>query len=62
MTYLALASQLRAWEVSEYTIRYALRGRGFTRCVVLAKSPLSQANKEARLRWAIEHAGRTLHQ
>lgn len=62
MIYLALASHFRAWEVSEYTIRYASRGRGFTRCVTLAKPPLSQANKEVRLRWAIEHAEYTLNQ
>jgi transposase len=63
MSYLALASgPFQHWEVSEYTIRYALRNRGFTRHIALAKPPLSEANKTARLRWAVAHVGWTYEQ
>jgi hypothetical protein len=63
MSYLALASgPFQHWEVSEYTIRYALRNRGFTRHIALAKRPLLEANKTARLRWAVAHVGWTYEQ
>ena len=55
MSYLALAQRLEHWEISEYTIRYALIGRGYARYVALAKPPLSDDNKRIRLAWAEAH-------
>src|SRR5690348_5898976 len=63
MSYLALATgPFSHWQVGEYTIRHALRSRGFTRCVALAKPPLSDENKKTRLEWAKEHKDWTLTQ
>ncbi|KAF2187636.1 hypothetical protein K469DRAFT_103237 [Zopfia rhizophila CBS 207.26] len=37
------------FHVSSYAIRHALRQRGYSRCVALAKPPLSPANRQKRL-------------
>jgi hypothetical protein len=56
MSYSALAMGPSAhWEVGEYTIGNAFKSRGFTRCMALAKPPLSQKNKNIRLEWAKAH-------
>jgi ketohexokinase/beta-glucosidase len=56
MTYLALAEgPFQEWGVGEYTIRRALRSRGYARRVAQAKPPLTEANQKVRLRWAQEH-------
>ena len=55
MSWLALAQHFSEWNVSEYPIRYALSGAGYTRRVALAKPPLSQQNKDRRLQWAKDH-------
>jgi transposase len=63
MSYLALAiGPFSHWEVGEYTIRYTLKSRGFTRCIALAKPPLSQKNKDIRFEWAKDHVDWTLDQ
>jgi hypothetical protein len=63
MSYLALASgPFQNWDVSEYTIRYALQNQGFTRHIALAKPPLPEANNSACLRWVVAHVGWTYEQ
>lgn len=46
--------------VGYYCIRNALRNAGFSRRVARRKPPLTERNKQARLQWAIEHAGWTV--
>jgi transposase len=41
--------------VSYYCVRTALRNAGFSRRVARRKPPVSERNRQARLRWAIEH-------
>jgi transposase len=43
------------WQRGPYAIRSALRKRGYRRYRARAKPPLSAANKERRLAWALEH-------
>ncbi|KAH6132891.1 hypothetical protein HBI64_076230 [Parastagonospora nodorum] len=63
MSYLALSNYFYPrWGVSEYAIRYALRSAGYSRRIALAKPPLSEANRRARLAWAQAHVGWTLEQ
>ncbi len=45
-----------------YAIRNALRRAGFSRRVARRKPPISEKNRRARLRWAIEHVGWTYEQ
>ena len=63
MTYIQLAETL--WpegEVGEEAVRNALRRRGYARRVALRKPPLSDKNKEKRLKWARQHAEWTINQ
>ncbi|OAL38310.1 hypothetical protein AYO20_02369 [Fonsecaea nubica] len=63
MSYLQVAEAL--WpegEVSAESIRYALHQRGYRRRIALRKPPLSEANRQARLEWALEHRSWTKEQ
>ena len=60
MSYLAIASHFEHWGASESSVRYALRSRGYTRCVALAKPPLTEDNKRIRLEWAKQHVNWTV--
>jgi transposase len=55
MTWQALAAHFSHWHVTQFSIGRALRARGYTRRVALAKPPLSEENKRIRLQWAQEH-------
>ena len=56
MSFLSIAiSPFRHWGVGQYTIRNALRLRGYVRRVARAKPPLSEQNRQQRLKWAEEH-------
>jgi ketohexokinase/beta-glucosidase len=63
MTYKRLAKEaFPEWDVSEWAIRGALRSRGYNRRVARAKPPLTDVNKQARLRWAQAHVDWTPQQ
>jgi hypothetical protein len=63
MSWLALSpGPFSYWKVSEHTIRYAIRSRGFTLYLALAEPPLSEANKAIRLRWALYQVNWTTEQ
>ena len=48
--------------VSYYCVRTVLRNTGFSRRVARRKPPISERNRQARLRWALEHVGWTIKQ
>lgn len=50
------------WDVSEDTIRHALRKAGFSRRVTRQKPSISEANRLLRLAWAREHVNWTKEQ
>jgi transposase len=52
-----LALRFSYWSVTKYPIRHALREVGYTRCVALARPPLSEDDKKIRLQWAEDHVG-----
>ena len=54
MSYQEVAINLN-WNVSESSIRKALQKEGLFRRVTRKKSPISEANRVARLQWAWEH-------
>lgn len=63
MTFEGLATgPFEAWGVGQYTIRNALRQRGYVRRVARAKPPLSEQNRQNRLKWAEEHKDWSLTQ
>ncbi len=50
------------WDVSENAIRYALKNQGFHRYIARRKPPISEKNRQLRLRWAQEHLNWTKDQ
>lgn len=63
MTYKQIAEAL--WpegEVGHESVKSALHKRGYRRRIALRKPPLSEANKAARLQWALEHENWTVEQ
>ena len=54
MPYYELAARLN-WNISESTIRRALRKENMFRRIARKKPPISETNKQTRLRWAREH-------
>jgi transposase len=48
--------------VSHYAVRNTLQKAGFSRRVARRKPPISERNRQARLRWAIEHVEWTIEQ
>ena len=50
------------WDVSEDSIRSAMRRAGFSRCIARRKPPISEANRLLRLAWAHEHVNWTKEQ
>ncbi len=61
MPYHQLAVRM-GWDVSESTIRKALRKEGFSRHIAQRKPPISEVNRLARLCWAWEHVDWTREQ
>lgn len=56
MTYEQLRKELYSErDIGVEAIKYALRSRGYTRCVALRKPPISEKNRQIRLAWAHEH-------
>lgn len=43
------------WGCSEHAIRYALQKAGYRRYIACRKPSISEANRQARLEWALEH-------
>jgi hypothetical protein len=43
------------WDCSEYAVQYALRRAGFAQYLAQRKPPISEANRQIRLRWATQH-------
>ena len=62
LSYLSLSQQFAYWNVSEYSIRTALRKAGYQRRIARLKPPLSEINRQKRLAWAEEHIDWTKEQ
>jgi hypothetical protein len=43
------------WNYHVYTIKTAFKAKGFARRTALKKPVLTEAHKQARLAWALEH-------
>lgn len=43
------------WDITEYAIRRALKTEGFRRCLARCKPPISEKNRQLRLKWAQDH-------
>ena len=56
LSYIQLAEgPFSHWGVGQYTIRSALRRRGYYHRVAHAKPPLTELNRQIRLTWALAH-------
>lgn len=55
MSFLELSLNFPQWDVGEFTVRFALKKRGYERCLPRGSPPLSETTKICRRAWAEEH-------
>ena len=55
MSFLDLSMHFAQWNVEKIAIRNAIRQKSYSRCIARQKPPLTDAQNNQRLEWALSH-------